>query len=261
MKKSIYILSITLLFVALALNSCDKEPDTPPVLPPESSLIADFSDFNDSPDKATYANFGYSVTNVMVWNVFITVGLAIPVASYAEAVQNHEPVYQSNETWLWSFDFSVLGITHTADLYGSLVNDSSEWKMYISKEGVCNDFLWYKGKSALNNSGGYWIMYESQSNDVELLQIDWESNGTSGNIRYTNIKKSAKEINGYILYGNDNTEGEFSNYYTIYNSVEEQLTEIEWDKASKAGHVRDTTHFEDQDWHCWNENLEDIDCE
>lgn len=260
--RNIIIFSVLVLFIGAAAESCNEKEKSAPSVPPESAFVMDMSDFDDEPpEKETYKNFAYSVTTVSVWHTLLSVGLAVPVASYREALNNHDPVYQSDETWLWSYDFSIGEALFSANLYGTVANDSVDWKMYITREGEYKDFLWYKGKSALDRSGGYWLLYESPANDVELLDITWERNeDTTGNIKYTNIKQGSTQNGGYILYGNDETEGPYKNFYDIYNKGKAQLTEIEWNKETNAGRVRDTVHFGDELWHCWDEMLQDADC-
>jgi len=262
MRNLIIYIITAVLFISISAVSCKEKEKTAPQIPPESAFVLNVSDFEDAPDsKESYANFSYSVVSVGVWHTLLSVGMAVPVAAYAEAVTNNDPVYQSDETWLWSYDFPLGEAAYSASLYGTVANDSVDWKMYITKEGTYKDFLWYKGKSALDRSGGYWILYESPVNDVELLEIIWERKpDAKGNIKYTNIKQGGAENGAYIFYGNDETEGDFSHYYDIYNKGKAQLTEIEWDNATMAGRVRDTVHYGDENWHCWDASLQDVDC-
>lgn len=263
MRKTAIILTFVF-FIGMVFNACKKDDKVAPDIPPESAFVMDMSDFSDNPDnyqKTTYDNYGFALLSVSVWHSLLTIRMAIPVASYIEAVQNHEAVYQSDQTWLWTYEFPVAGTSYTASLYGTVANDSADWKMYITKEGVYKDFLWYKGQSALDHSGGYWILYDSPLNNVEALEIVWtrQSEGV-GSIRYTDIMQGGESNGAYIYYGNDNTDGDFSHYYDIYNAGRAQLTEIEWDNITKAGRVKDSVHFGDENWHCWDAAFQDSDC-
>jgi len=35
---------------------------------------------------------------------------------------------------------------------------------------------------------------------------------------------------------------------------------VEWNRTNRSGRVKDALHFEDEEWHCWNENRDNIDC-
>lgn len=265
MKTFKNLLSIVILFFTIVLlNSGCKKKDPQPDLPPQSTFLMNFNDYSDTTiqSKTTHANWIYSAANVGVWNVIITIGLAIPVASYAYAL-NQEPSWdRRNRMWTWSYNFNSFGV-HSAKLTAELDGDTLLWNMKI------DDFLWYYGHSNTNGSGGYWILNESKTNQTQLLRIDWSinSSGTSS-VKYTNVapsSSSAYKNNGeYITYGTvANTE--FDRFYNIFlkndtNTSITNLTEIQWNFADKHGHVKDQNHFGDANWHCWNNALEDITC-
>ncbi len=262
--KKIKIYSVLLiLFIAISTSiySCkDKEPLAPEI-PPQESFVTNFSDFNSKTAiDTTMANWGYSVLNVGVWNTIITVGLAVPVASYVEAIKNHEPEYQSENTWLWQYDFDVVLSSYTAKLFGTLDNDSIYWEMYISKPGDFQDFLWYEGTSAVSGTKGTWTLYDNPTDKQKLLGIIWDRNSDStGNIKYLNIVPRGPENGGYIAYGNDNNT-DLNAWYDIYNKGKDNHTNIEWNTTVKNGRVKDINHFGNDLWQCWDESQKDVDC-
>lgn len=254
-----------ILIIAVSLQSCKKDnPGVAPELPAEASFTTDFSDFNDNSKllfDGTSVNWKHAAGNVFVWNVIIYVGLAVPVASYAEAVKNHPAEYQGDNVWLWQYSFiDKQNNTYNAKLYGTLSADAVDWEMYISKEGSYTDFKWYTGKSLLDKSKVNWTLYESPTKQNELLSIEWnKTSDTTANIKYMNIKPGATENGGYIKYGNGGGE-DYNAYYLIYNKGQDNLIEINWDQTNKNGRVKDQKKFGDTDWHCWNTVLEDITC-
>lgn len=263
--KQLKILSLVLLSffaIALVFNSCkDKEPIAPE-LPPQEAFVTNFSDFNAEKSKAdsTMNNWAFSAINVGFWNAIITVGLAVPVASYVEAVKHHEPVYQGENTWLWQYNFDILLESYTAKLFGTLNNDSVNWEMFISKTGNYQDFLWYEGVSAVNGNRGTWTLYDNPTSNKKLLSITWNRNADqTGNIKYMNIVPGGPENGGYIAYGNDN-QSTFNAWYDIYNKGKDNHTNIEWDTISKSGRVKDTLHFGNDLWQCWDNYLIDAVC-
>lgn len=259
--KNLKSISLILVLSAVVFSSCNKNKVAPD-LPPQSAFVADFSDFNNSKAVAdtTMVNWTHSAVNVAVWNAIITVGLAVPVASYVEAVKNHPAEYQGDNKWLWTYSFNVGGNTFTAELYGVLKSETVEWEMYISKSGEYEHFLWYSGVSNLDNKHGTWTLYNKPSDPTELLGIEWNrATDSTGNIKYTNIVPNGPENGGYIFYGNDSSS-DLNAYYNIYNKGQDNLIQIEWSQANQNGRVKDTKKFGDDAWHCWDETHHDIDC-
>ncbi len=247
---------IVFFVVFIVFSSCKKTEDAvAPQLPPECSFVADFSDFNSQ--KLTASNWTFAAANVGFWNVFITVGLAVPVASYVEAF-NHDAVQISSDTWQWSYSFTAV-VSYTAKLNGKITSTGVEWEMYISKAGAYDNFLWYKGFSSFDRTNGTWTLYENPANAVQLLGIVWHQNtdGTA-DIQYTNIKEGDVENGGYIKYGLQ--IGDYDAFYKIFNKGQDNLTQIEWNRTSKAGFVIDPKHFGDSEKHCWDSSLQDVTC-
>lgn len=254
---TIFIFTLTTFFY-----SCkDKEP-VAPELPPQEAFVTNFSDFSSEKTKAdtTMNNWAFSAINVSLWNAVITVGLAVPVASYVEAVKNHEAVYQGDNTWLWQYNFDIAFETYTAKLFGTLNNDSINWEMFISKNGGYQDFLWYEGVSVVNGNHGTWTLFDKPTSNKKLLGITWNRNADqTGNIKYMNIVPASPENGGFIAYGNDN-QSTLNDWYDIYNKGKDNHTNIEWDTITKSGRVKDTLHFGNELWQCWDNFLKDADC-
>jgi hypothetical protein len=257
--------ALLLLVLSFIITSCKKEDEPAPEIPPQSSFVMDFSDFSNPGDTlgsreiATYQNWGYSYANVVVWQTLLTVGLAVPVATFVESF-NHEAIYHPDENnWTWSYNVTVNFVVYEAELTGYLVPDSVVWEMRITAGSQYSDFLWYYGRSALDGSGGYWILQENPSNPNALLQIDWHKYAdNTADIRYRNVRPGDPENGGYIFYGTAITG--FDRFYDIYNKGQDNLTEIEWSSVNKDGHVKDPNHFGDDLWHCWDSALMDVVC-
>lgn len=261
-------LTTLLLAGIFSTTSCKKDDDdkVAPVLPPQSAFVMNFSDFSDTNDTLksaaqveTYSNWGYAALNVMVWNSVLTVGLAVPVASYVEAF-NHEAIYHPDEdNWTWSYNFSVGFTAYEAELTAALEGTMVNWEMRITKAGEYSDFLWYRGKSAVDGMSGYWVLSENPLNPGDLLRIEWQKseNGTS-NIKCINVRTGDAENGSYIWYGTTITS--FDRFYVIYRKPVNNHINIEWSSTLKNGHVKDPLHFMDTEWHCWDINLQDIVC-
>ncbi|MFC2087713.1 hypothetical protein ACFLSA_06100 [Bacteroidota bacterium] len=271
MNKSISLLLLVIVFTAYIFSGCETtngDDEIAPELPPKSTFIMDFSDFQNSSTKSllldneslTRFNHGFAALNVFFWNTFITIGMAIPVASFIESFK-HEAVLEGTKWWKWSYNFKAAGALHKAELHAKLA-DSVRWEMYITKENYYTDFLWYYGEMNLEGTEGYWIMSKNPDSAISVLRIDWsrEIKDSIANIRYLNIEPDGPENGGYISF--ELTEANpYDARYTIFNKGKNNLVEIEWNRDTKEGRMKDSLLFKDMEWHCWNENLDDVVCE
>jgi hypothetical protein len=269
------------------------EPATekPPEIPPLSTFIIDFDDFL-SPEPSSsglegseqswqylayspqvsdlfadnlYApdeqkNWGFAALNAGFWNIVLFVGLVVPVAAFIESFE-HTPEQQPDYTWIWSYEVSVDDDIYTAELHGRFIDSGVRWEMYVSKDGEYDNFQWYYGESNLPATEGFWILKKNASDPTELLRIDWHRAITDGSSdsKYTNIVPGGPENGGYILHKVTN-ESPYDRSYEIYNKGKDNTTNIEWNSSTMEGRVKDSAHFGNGDWHCWDFDLQDIEC-
>jgi hypothetical protein len=267
--KSLQIYSL-LFFVLVGCTKTDVNgPESEaPTIPPKESFVMDFSfQSSSSMSKSTQIlakqNWGYAALNVGIWNTIITVGLAVPVGAFAATIdQDKEPVKLDDGTWVWNVDYQILGVRHTAELHGKIEISGVTWKMYISKENFYDKFLWYTGESDFLATEGKWTLNQAPDNPQPILDITWNREPEDGtaDIKYTNIEPDGPENGGYIHYGKVN-ETPYDAFYDIFNKGKDNHTDIKWNLTSKDGRVKDPLHFGDDDWHCWNNLLEDTTCQ
>lgn len=273
---------IFILLISLSLfQSCTKEDiaeDTQrvaPELPAPESFIMSFEGYEQADTSnlpqtntggnlnPTYRNWFYSATNVVVWNVVLTVNLVVPVASFHEAFK-HQAVFQGDGVWLWSYNFTDdFGQTFRARLFGEIVsNDAIQWDMYISKVGGFTDVHWYSGLTSENGNKANWTLNHQPNNPETFLQIDYEKNSTGLEvIRYTNIIPNNVNNGDFIEHRKGIGAAEnFDRAYDIFKMEKDNLLEINWDATNKNGRVKDAMKFGDEEWHCWNQFLQDTDC-
>jgi hypothetical protein len=249
--------------------------DEPPEIPPASTLVMDFDEFAaqdggaakghptnydlTTMQAAPGSNWSWAALKVGVWSVVITVGLVVPVAAFLESF-NHEPQQQSDGSWVWSYDVNVGGVTHTAELHALAVGGDIEWNMFISKEGHYTNFNWFSGVSNLIATEGTWALNKNPDDPTPLVGIDWTRNPAdeTGDIRYTNIVPGGPENGGYIYHGI--TTDAFDAFFEIYNKGQDSLTYIEWNRTTKDGRIEDSARFGDEEWHCWDTDLQNTDC-
>ncbi len=263
-----FLIIITALSVVLA--SCkikEEETGSAPTLPTAASFVMSFDDFDTSVATrdaamnvivATTSNYNYAATNIGVWNLVLQVGLAIPVASFVEAF-NHDPKKQSDGSWLWAYSFSVAGVPHTAKLYGKVAGTNVEWDMYISRAGGYTDFHWYEGTSRIDGTQGTWTLMKDPDNARAFISIEWHRNASAGtsDIKYTNVEVSTDGLGDYIHYG-VTTNATYNAYYDINDASASSLIEIEWNRTTTAGRVKNLVHFGNEDWQYWDATHQDI---
>ena len=269
MKKLInvkFIVSILLtVLVLMTSNSCKKdEEDDLPELPPMEALLMDFSDFDDVPgDKKaveSYENFGYAVLNVAFWNLFAQVVVAVPCVAYAEAF-HHEAVYLGDNSWKWSYSVTANQVTYSAELISKRIsNEEFNLKMLVSQSGGFQDFKWFEGTVRYDHTAANWTLFQVPQNPVPVINITWVMDYETDlyTIKYTDVLADSEDYGSYIEHGVTN-DTPFNAYYVI--STTAGTIHIEWNKTTKAGHVKSLSYFADASWHCWDENLADAVCE
>jgi hypothetical protein len=265
--KSILSVLFTVLII-LTSNGCNKDnKDELPELPPVESLWMDFSDFDngvpqDKKAVLSYQNFGYSVFTVALFNTAATVNIALPVAAYAEAF-NHEAVYLGDNSWQWSYSVTIDQATYSVKLVSDRIsNEEYNLKMFVSKSGLdgFEDFKWFEGTVRYDLTSANWTLYESPYITWPVVDISWTMDWEKElhTIKYNCLKPDSDLHGAIIEYGI--TEDMFFNaYYNI--TFPSNTISIEWNRTTKAGHVKSPSYFGDENWRCWDENLADAVCE
>lgn len=270
MKKVFSLIMLFALAVVL-FTSCKKDKGEPPVLPPEGSMVIDFSNFATPAKSALYvdgskgtvnSNWEFASFVASVWNVYLGTSLAVPVASFKAAVDK-SPVWIKEKTWQWSFTVNVGSASYKARLTGEIGSSEVIWKMYLSKDGTGSfpEFIWYEGSSEPDGSSGQWILKQSAAVQENFMQIDWEKTGNAlGQIKYTYIKGDDFK-NSYIQYGLGS--GNYNAFYNVhyYNGVKFSDVQIEWNTTTKNGRVKSVDYLGDANWYCWDSNRINTTCQ
>lgn len=280
--KKFGLLSALLFAIAFLMTSCEKDPglnpgeETAPPLPPEESFIMPFTGFEDADTTrlkgkdtgeeksgpTTYTNWFVAATNVVVWNTVVGLTTGVPVASFKEAF-NHEPVYTGNGIFVWSYDFQVDGKIYVAALSGQFIdnNQNIKWEMKISQLGGFNSITWYTGIVSENLRKANWTLYHNPLNPEPFIAMDYELDaaGKVFSLRYTNIIPGNADNGAYIEYRVQAGQ-EYNRGYDVYQIKDDNLLEIEWNTPGANGHIRNAAFYQDNDWHCWNSLLMDVDC-
>ena len=279
--KNLFSILFAITLVAVLSGGCKKKAE-PPVLPPAQTMLIDFSDFvtkKSAPVESNIkgvnavenSNWEIASSVAGLWNLILATRIAVPVAAFQKATDN-QPVYLDNKKWEWKYSVNAIGATYKARLTGQIRETDIKWEMYIAKEGVgaYEEFLWFEGTMAPDGKSGQWILNHSQALQVPMLQIDWVLNGTSiGSVKYTYIMELTENgdpetfKDSYIEYGL--TTNILNAYYNVHinitgiqNDFKEVL--IEWSTENHNGHIKSSYFFQDELWHCWAGNGNNVDC-
>ncbi|NJO89752.1 MAG: hypothetical protein HC831_12985 [Chloroflexia bacterium] len=270
---------LVIAFLSFIATSCEKKEDveTAPVLPPYESMKVDFGKMANGKKSVTdinsSVNFAAAGITVGVWNVMLTLTLAVPVGAFAHSFST-EPVYLGDLKWQWSYDVNVFGGKYNARLTGTIRTNDVKWEMYIAREGINSfpEFLWFEGTSDLDGNSGQWVLYHSYEVQEAVLQIDWQKEADQiGDVKYTYIRETDNGsqdqlANGsYLNYGLQ--DATFNAFYTIHSVTRANLaTEgfkdifIEWSTTTYDGRIKSELYYGDTDWHCWDTEGLDIIC-
>lgn len=271
MKKTFWyqisILSFAILVLS-GLSSCNKE-ETPdqPQLPPIESMIMDFSDFDQTPSTTkgittVYDNFINAYVNVAFWTTVSGSAVIIPAVAYHEMLTNSGGAdYMGDNIWVWTRTFTHTSQSYTATLTAvRLNNDQFSMVMEIAtSEYPDQGVVWFDGVIRYDHTHAIWNFYRYDEGQVKMLEVEWNKNFETGvsDLKYTYVEPGTAEYGSYIIFGIDPAK-DYDAYYTI--SMSENTINIEWDRETKAGRIKNPAYFEDTDWHCWNNMLENIVC-
>lgn len=261
-----YTLVLATVFV-FATMSCDQEPeDQRPELPPVESMMMDFTAFSEQPATSkgsaiSHQNFTQSYKTIVFWNISVSVVSALPVAAYAHALQQ-EPVNTGDNTWEWSFDFSLKGVSYAATLIAERMNNEAfAVEMSIAFTALPEQGVkWFEGVVRYDHTRADWTFYKDGTSPV--LEVGWNKDFESGkaDLTYTYTEPDQKETGSFIMWKYLPTMSYDATYMI---SMADGTVDIQWNVSTVEGRIKDPSFFGDKDWHCWasRENgLADMDC-
>lgn len=263
-------LFVALLMISVGCSDDSETNPTPPQLPPQASMSVDMGNFSSNQEKSSTAedvsNFQFAAGNVLFWQTLLAIDLAVPVAAFNEAFNRSFEYLRDDNRWKSEYSFTIGNKMITATLYAEKRDSNSTviWEMYLSSEGRYEDFLWFSGESKLNNSGGQWVLYKSPDEPRATLTIDWEkADGAAVNSTYTLVDNESDREGSYIEYGLSSETG-FTHFYEVSivsQSSNDYDLSILFNNSSRVGRVKSTAQYGNSDWNCWNEDLENVNCQ
>jgi len=257
------------LLTAGCANNANMPPGAAPDIPPASTFVIDLEPFaEDSSSGKTQiaqqmlpgSHWTWAAGNLAFWNAALTVTLIVPVGTFLESF-NHDPMFVDGG-WEWCYSVLVGGVNYTARLRAEVSWMGVYWDMFLSRAGGFTNVNWFSGFSNLAGTEGTWTLNRDPNEVQPFILIEWNRNtdGTSSDIRYTNITEGAAQ-NGSYIFAAFTESAELDADYSVYNVETDNLVDIAWNRETVAGRVMDEGHFGDADWRCWDDGLQNVECE
>jgi hypothetical protein len=156
------------------------------------------------------------------------------------------------------------GATLRADLAGWIDQEAleSRWEMRITAPGNnprLNNFLWFEGRAKLDNSSGYWEIYDAEkpATSTKVLRTDWQvPSATKATLQFTAIDPASPDTGDQVTYRADgNLRG-----VTHFDMSDNATVDIAWDETTHAGYIIAPGYNNGQK-SCWDALLNDVTCQ
>ncbi|WP_421765274.1 hypothetical protein [Ekhidna sp.] len=262
MKKILALLLIPLIMLSACSDDDGNVQEPKPEMPPESSMAPNFDNFDEDGARAeTINNWAYAATSVGVYSAILYANLVVPVTAFKIGLNQEASYETSTNLWVWEYDINVpnkgtYNVRLTADVDGTDV----DWTGYISLSGSFEDFVWFEGQSNLTADAGTWTLYESPESPSAWLTANWSDNESSGVTSSTfTVEKEGNFFDSSISYTVD-TNADYNRNVVIVDTNVSNTIEVDWNQPSGEGRVKSEARFEDTNYHCWDDTLNDIDC-
>ncbi len=258
-----------LILAHLALISCDKNPAKPgqkqPEVPPASSMQLDLSEFNTAralgKEGAVGLNFITARATVALINATVTLALSIPVYVLAAALSQPPTLDPRDGKFHWII--SDESKTFRADLAGWVDQDAleSRWEMRLTATGnnpPLNNFLWFEGRAKLDNSSGYWDIYDANkpAMPTKALHIEWQiPSATQATLQFTAVDPNSPDNGDQLTY---RTDGDLR-AVTFFDKSDNQTVAISWNEITHEGYLIAPGYNNGQK-SCWDALLNDVVC-
>lgn len=240
--------------------ACSESEDTPdrPTIPGSSTLSMDLTTFTE----ATLARQAYHCEHydtagsfVVVWAAITQYLFALPRLGFILAIIQ-TPEYEGDMIWSWSFPVSDTNhIYLTAEI---LPNDSVEWVMRVTNDGL-DGFIWYDGRCDFDATGGWWRFYDPDSvaTSHPVLWTDWHkiAEDTTGSLTLSIIDDASEDYGDSLHYELLGTTATV--WLCDLSAARPGRWYITWDIAEDYGRIE----YPEGNSGCWDEALECIDCD
>lgn len=268
------------LFVMLGLifvfQSCTQEgsADNPEnLVAPEVPSISAFTiptqkfgvvDKNESTTRNSKSNWIHAGLSVLAWNSVVFINTTAPIAAFGHAF-NYKAEFIGDRTFEWTYEYQAQpaqgGQKYDVSLTGQYISELTEvaWTMTVTEQGTSNSFIWYEGVVVVGNTEGTFTVNKNPQNPVPYMEIAYKRDpaSSSATVRFSNVTANDPGNGDYIEWRAQD-DATYDRAYDVYTN--NRLLEIEANEGLDNGRVRHPSHFNDEEWHCWDTDQFNIDC-
>ncbi|MBN1780471.1 hypothetical protein JW948_05045 [bacterium] len=256
-----------LLIVSCDDKSTEPKEESPPVMPPQGSMMIDLSMFSAGGTQSlaktgspqTQLHFATAVVTLGLVNLGVIVHLALPAFIFGQAL-TVEPVLQRDGKFHWIYNSVYQLVQYQSDLAGwvDVPAVTANWEMFVTQANKNLDhFKWYKGSCDLSASTGDWTFYDYLQPDaqVPVIQIDWviDSGSNDRLLVFENVFEGNANEGDMLSY---EIEGD-SARVSYFNASELSYSRIVWNLNTIAGYIQSPGYNNGQPAK-WDENQNDI---
>jgi hypothetical protein len=270
-------LLLILNILIIGFCNCKKTSEDGPSVPSENTMDMDFS-YVYKQKPATIigdtSNFQLARSLVTFWEDKTNEYMLIPKNAFKKALSS-SPTKKYSGYWIRTVNFMIGSDEYLGELNSNdtttVSNDSIEWSMLAAQVGSTekHEFKYFAGKSAADNSGGWWKIYypgdAAYSISKPFLLIQWvKTDGVLTSLKYTNIMTSDENKGAYIQFEQKNNNQPFDQSYNLKiisypnnTSLNGKVIQIEWYNANNNGQIQINSSV----WGCWdNHFINKADC-
>jgi len=237
--------------------------DKAPTLPDAELLDFDFSFFDQGKalEKSadfTKQNFINAYLRVVGLTVLTELVLAPPVTAFAVALHN-VPSLQPDGSWIWDCSPRRNRPPTGVRLRGLPISDGVEWELRVtlpvSHETPLDNEIWFTGVTRLEGTEGHWTFYDpTLPGDPLVAELDW-GDGVMGRYLMLTCREGDDDGDTLAFYDDDPVN---SIIYTDHSEGQEWY--IRWNEVDNSGSLM-VPEYNDGEVACWDENLDDVECE
>lgn len=249
-------------FPGCGTDSDEGEDKTAPPLPPDASMSMDLSAFGGGKmapgQQPPGKNFKNAALRVLLLDVAIVIVLS-PAVTVFKAAKSVEPVKQDDGSWLWSYTMTILGQKYTANLTSQLEPSKVLWSMRVTNplfKVPLDNFEWYTGETALDNSSGNWRFFDYNTPDManEIGTIEWSVQVLAeSKIVFSSKNPQSQNYGDIVTYSVEGTNA----LITFFDASENITAEVTWDLVTIAGSIK-VPNYNNGERAYWNENKQDV---
>ncbi len=244
-----YLIFIPFVFVVFS-QACIRPAGSAPQLPDSVAFNIEYSLLKQLNSGGSHAKAAY--TAAKAWTIILADSVFLPFNAYSE-YSAVEPELQENDYWMWKTDFMHNEKLYETSLVGRIKGDTTSWFQYIGRDTSILNYKWMVGKTVSANDSAYWEVSDHPFNALNrgyYLAVKKNEVGLLKRVGYATIyiEVSDVQVESYNLLWTVRTgAGEFIDIYLNSEDL--------------SGRIRSVSGFGDETWHCWDENLKNIDCE